>query len=293
LVLFGLLVAAVVAEGALRVAALFVEAPSGIPYASLLGGSKRLVCLGDSNTYGLYVGWENAYPRFLQQRAGPQARVLNLAYPGNNSTAIRDNLTEVLDKLLPDVVTVMIGVNDFWTVPIEKDASSARSDGWRAWLWRHSRVFRLVFMIRRSFLQQELEVSFVDENNVTAKLGDTELTIGPQYERGRVPGWRERLRANLTAIVGEIERSGSQPILVCYPAERGNYKWANAMLREIAAATGTPLIDLGAYFQTFCPAGTCTDVFFPDSHPTVEGHKRAADEIWHQMVDRGILVETK
>jgi lysophospholipase L1-like esterase len=52
-----------------------------------LAGAARVVCLGDSNTYGLYVHREEAYPAILQklwtdgsERADPA--VINLGHPG-------------------------------------------------------------------------------------------------------------------------------------------------------------------------------------------------------------------
>jgi hypothetical protein len=53
LVLLGLLLAGLLAEGVLRIAAAFVSAPVGVVNPPLFSGRKRIVCMGDSNTYGL------------------------------------------------------------------------------------------------------------------------------------------------------------------------------------------------------------------------------------------------
>jgi lysophospholipase L1-like esterase len=214
--------------------------------------------------------------------------ILNLGYPGNNTTNVRNTLPDVLDTLLPDFVTFMVGVNDFWTVPAADPKGEPGQAGWRGRLWRHSRAFRLLYMIRRSFSRQDLELSFANDD-VTAKLGEKEVSLGPQISSGRNPGWARRLRTNLAAILETVKSSGSQPIVVTYRANWHNYAWANQALREIAAQTQTPLIDLGAYFQTFCPGEQCAGLFFEDNHPTSAGHARAAEEMRRQMVGMRIL----
>ncbi|MEZ5493345.1 MAG: hypothetical protein R3E61_01880 [Pseudomonadales bacterium] len=71
--------------------------------------TTRVLALGDSNTYGLYLKAEEAWPAQLEQSwnsAHPQSpiEVLNLGFPATNSFRVLDNLPVLLDKLSPDIV---------------------------------------------------------------------------------------------------------------------------------------------------------------------------------------------
>jgi lysophospholipase L1-like esterase len=91
------------------------------------GGVTRIVCLGDSSTFGLWlasgVAWQadadfridNDYPRLVEERLradGRRVEVVNAGVVGYNSShGVRQLLTRVL-PLAPDVVTVRFGFND-------------------------------------------------------------------------------------------------------------------------------------------------------------------------------------
>src|SRR5205085_2121223 len=81
-----------------------------------------ILTLGDSNTYGLYVPAEDAYPRVLERlwnahRPDEPIEVLDFAFPGMNSSRLRRLFPGLVEAVRPDLVLVMIGANDVWTVP--------------------------------------------------------------------------------------------------------------------------------------------------------------------------------
>jgi lysophospholipase L1-like esterase len=152
LVVFGLILGFAALEGLLQLGALAVRAR---------GGAARLVALGDSNTYGLYVGKENAYPRLLEtgwngQENGRRLEVLNLGYPGNNSSVLRNRFRAVLADYRPDAVLIQIGVNDFWSMPEPIVADDASESVWMN-LVRRSRTGRLLLILERSLAGRPVE----------------------------------------------------------------------------------------------------------------------------------------
>src|SRR5262249_33308578 len=124
-------------------------------------GARRIVCMGDSNTYGLMVKPNETYPRMLQQllnRDAQEVEVVNLGAPGINSSRMRSRLPQVLRQVDPRVVLLMVGANDLWPVPTPVDQTPS---DWRYELWRRSRVFRLLYMLRTSMQREKFEVTFV------------------------------------------------------------------------------------------------------------------------------------
>ena len=78
----------------------------------------RIVCLGDSNTYGTGAIPGYSYPEQLQRMLDKDKRgkykVYNLALPAANSSMLLKRLTEWIRTYQPSIIIVLIGVNDNW-----------------------------------------------------------------------------------------------------------------------------------------------------------------------------------
>src|SRR5690242_17306033 len=86
LLAFGLVVGVLALEGLLQVGAVYVRATRAHPSIGAPTGGRRVVALGDSNTYGLYLAHDQAYPQQLEHLWNESHRqhveVLNMGYPG-------------------------------------------------------------------------------------------------------------------------------------------------------------------------------------------------------------------
>jgi tetratricopeptide (TPR) repeat protein len=96
-------------------------------------GSASILCLGESSTA---LGGADSYPRQLERILDEQAgdgrfEVINGARPGIDSSGVLRSLGEQLERYEPDIVTVMMGVNDEleWFVELNDghDDSALRS----------------------------------------------------------------------------------------------------------------------------------------------------------------------
>ncbi|MBK8979226.1 MAG: hypothetical protein IPM29_25295 [Planctomycetes bacterium] len=118
----------------------------GIAFALWLGGDRSggaadgrqvVLCVGDSNTYGVGAASpDGSYParlqRLLDARAPGAWRVVNGAYPGQNSRQVLLKLPAQLASLRPRLVYVLVGTNDEWSSPAPVAAAeldAARADG--------------------------------------------------------------------------------------------------------------------------------------------------------------------
>ena len=293
LVLGSLLLVLFLLEGLLQLGAWFVR---GDPQeANSLGSTShlRILCVGDSNTYGMWLDRSLAYPARLeaiwsQSRRTPRIEALNLGHPGNNSSRLLQNLPEMLAHLNPDWVIVMVGANDFWTAPVEIQELEARSNVW-AFL-RRTRVYRLAYMIERSFevenVEVEAEESVPGEFEWTARVGDREFELGhatPNPQK-RKRAQRELLR-NLESAIAAIERHPARIILMTYPSWGGNYGVSNAITRAVAERTGTALVDQAQVFREACPDAQCEPLLLPDQHPRAEGYVLAAETLARKLAE--------
>lgn len=275
-------------------------------------GRTRIVTLGDSNTYGLYLeepqSWPRQFEHLWNERHGDRPiQVINLAYPGTDSSRVLKSLPEVIRVFSPDVIAVMVGVNDHWTAPVNLENFSAPISLVEGWMRDHLRTYRLIYMLRRSFYQPELLT--VDETPrhqkfdekllkqhqdymqgkgppVTAdkpqavKYGDTVFDIGYVMDMHRQQNPGEDIKRNLTQMVHLARGHGVQLVLVTYAYYEFPQKTANWQMKAVAKSEQVPLVNVAKAFRAQCSVpARCEALFFPDYHPTAEGYAIIAAEM--------------
>ncbi len=305
LVALGFLLFLGLVEGALRIGALFVG--RGLVERPSWSGKWRVLSLGDSNTYGLYLDKTQAYPmvfeRLWNAQAGSQAgvEVLNLAFPGTNSSKVVKEFRRMLRTFRPDVVTVMVGANDFWTMRVTADESPDWTERLGAALWRRSRAYRLFYIAMRGLDVRQLDVTrersptFAEEHG-SARFGDQEFDLGwRKVPAGGVGGGEPtvEIRNNLVKLAADAADFGTKLVFLTYAADSHFYFLANNAIRAAAVATHTPLIEVAAVLKKTCsipegadalkgPFATCPELF-PDQHPTALGNERVASILVDQL----------
>ena len=290
----GIVLSLLVLEAVLQLAAAGVRLLGRRPVLTALSGRRRILSLGDSNTYGLYLERDQAYPNQLRRVWNARHRdapieVVNMGYPGNSSSQVLRHLPEMLTAAHPDVLTVMIGANDFWTEPVPTEGEAPKL---RSVLWRFSRVYRLAYMLARSGDAGTVEVTMEPAAADGAarrrvRYGGMEITQVRTPVPGGVKGWEHSLVRNLTTMAAIAKAAHVDLVFLTYPSPHLSYATADAVIRRAAAETGTPLVDLAARFGKFCPQPDCRALLFDDQHPTARGHLIAAvilaESLAHRM----------
>lgn len=293
----GLLAGLVLLELALQLGARVVHGQSRQVEPRWLTAHTRILALGDSNTYGLYLQAGQAWPAQLQAQWNARyperpIEVLNLGYPGSNSFRVRDSLPGLLDQLAPDMVFIMVGFNDFWTPP--EMVSPEAGGGMLGWVKANSRLYRLYAIASRSRIQQEdlvfgasrdasAPVHVEDPRQHTLRVGDEAFYLGTR--QGEPARKRDALAGNLAAMVHAARQRGVAVFLLTYPSHWGFYPGANKWLKVAAADNGVPLVDLTPLFVARCPGGpeSCPDLLFHDGHATAGGNALVAGQVIQQM----------
>ncbi len=89
----------------------------------------KILCFGDSFTYGIGAKAKFSYPVQMQeilnqQKNGKKFNIINLGVPGSNSTQVLKKLKKAVSDLKPEAVIIMCGGNDTWNF----DDSNIRLD---------------------------------------------------------------------------------------------------------------------------------------------------------------------
>jgi lysophospholipase L1-like esterase len=294
-VLLGCGVGLVLAGGALEIglrAAAWLVAGSPAPgraAAEASPASFRILCIGDSNTYGTGVERSEAYPaqleRLLNERSGAaRVEVTNLGVPGSNSSQVLHRLPRYVEIDEPDLVIVLIGVNDYWN-PEEAESPPSASLGER--LHRrlsHLRSYRLVLLLMEHLRSPGAptdpdEVVLVNKE-VRRKAGGTgDATVRELRHGGATFRFRNTERSVfldgdeqvrlLTRNLREMIRIAGERkvplVLATYAADVGPYVLPNRVIADQSGAyvvTSEFRADLRRYIGAPRPG-----LYFPDMHP--------------------------
>ena len=199
-------------------------------------GVFRIVCLGDSSTFGWGVESDEAYPARLEAELRSRhpalpIEVVNLGVCGYSSFQGRILLDREALRYEPDAVTLSYGSNDWSPVPEPFDAAYRRNAGWNGAVkavLNRSRAYQIyAAFLTRALAGREREA--IEE--IRSGTSGMPLNVGP-----------EESERNLEAMMDRVRAAGADPILVtnCVPGEMAD------PVRAAARAAGAPLVDTGA-----------------------------------------------
>jgi lysophospholipase L1-like esterase/HEAT repeat protein len=215
-------------------------------------GLRRLVCLGDSVTYGYGLEAQNAFPQVLERlyaSEGGRVEVFNVAAPGWSTRQARIAYRALMRKYAVQRVVLGVCLND---IP-ELQNNLARTPPWLAGLFTRSALVRRMV------------------NAVGREIGSVrELFEQPQA--AVVQAGFARLFDELRALRAELAQDGGTLALAVLPFRFQVQPGAPApsvqeRLRAFAQAEGLPFLDLlpslaplgEAAFSDYChltPTGT-------------------------------------
>ncbi|MHC5210051.1 MAG: SGNH/GDSL hydrolase family protein [Planctomycetota bacterium] len=275
-VLLGLL------EGALQLAAPIVRgamdrgdvAPS--PDASL-----TVLCVGDSNTFGLNVPRHYSYPgrlrALLEARFRAPVTVHNRGVPGQNGAQVAASIERDLLETDPDIVLILVGINDTWN----RDAEDGGSDSWLGRL----KLVRLVrVLVAGVTTAGRFEVTTDEQGRIVVDRGEgaRPVNAGEGAVGVRSDGaLTASVQRAVERIVVRCREDGARVALMTYAETGGDFTTVNAALRETARALDLPLVDHERAFQDHVAALGYEAVMMNDHHPNARGYGLMA----HAVVD--------
>lgn len=259
-----------------------------------------LLCLGDSNTFGVYEKAGDTYPARLQRlldehTPGGPHRVVNLGIPGLNTRQVLDRLPQVVAEYGPDAVLVLAGVNNQWSWQPHSSVSYEE----RPWYERLHlvKLGRLVASRLEGGPQDGVEASAAtegDEAGMRSSGRDREGRRfeyeGPPLTRNLPPGGLEAtLDTDYRAMDGALSEAAVPLVLLTYAWDEGLQSRVNATARSAAAATGRPLVDAAAEFASLIAELGREPLFYPDTHPTAAGYELFARVAFNRLVEEGLV----
>jgi hypothetical protein len=303
LLVLGLLLALVAGEAAARVLGLGTKKPLGYAPVDTDGrerrpinrqgyrdrertlekpaGTRRVVLLGDSFTWGASVLFDDGYgqrlERWLRERRGEPWEVVNLAVPGMNTVGQSAQLVSEGFGYGPDVVILGYVLND----SEDENAAEAR----RAADWLADRTpAPPSSLLDRSVLLRVVRTRLWATRENRRRVEDFRSMYLPSY-----PGWIAAQKA-LRAMGGACRERGVPFVVLIFPLFGSplddSYPFADihAQVANVAAEAGAKVVDLLPFYR-----GLRSDLLVVDGtndeHPNEIAHRIAAQTLRKGLED--------
>ncbi len=233
---------------------------------------RRILCLGDSSTFGLHVSESQAWPARLETALSPDVEVLNLGVPGYTSHQGRSLLARVGEALTPDDVVIAFGAFNDW-IPARGRIDAEQQP---PPLWRQVRIVQLGARILGTAVPTNASNSGAETLSVLGEIRTADFE-----GRRRVP--LEHFERDLRALLERSAALGARAVVVsqplpCKTAARNPVARAYAAAaRRMAAASQARYVD---GWRIFDESGLPESALFVDfCHPSHAGHALLAAEI--------------
>lgn len=246
-------------------------------------GVFRIVCVGDSCTFGLGVREADTWERRLEEilnRAGDgtiRFEVLSFGVVGYSTFQSRRQLELEVPRFAPDLVLYMPTVfNDATYAPEATDAERGEQHRSLIVRLRQLRLSRLLGSEPpRYSLPDRVELAATrDASHCRVPLAEL-----PEHYRAAIDSVR-RMGARLLMIGSTVDTA--------LRAKDPGLEERMACLRNVAAEQGVPLTDAGAALRAFEPLSLFTD----GVHPGPEGTRVIARAVFESLVEFDLLPES-
>jgi len=270
----------------------------GLRHAGPVGrkrpGSLRVVCLGDSVTFGYRVplvfpdvpdAWDRGdapYPgrleRILRERfPGRDVEVIALAVPGYSTHQGLLLLERWIGRLAPDVVVICFGFNDVTLKHAPDEVVMTRD--------RVDTALRAILSSSQALLHAW--------RWWTSRAAASGAGAEPPTPRPRVSP--ERYLDNVTAMVELARERGARVLVVGpvyrdregVPAEARRMSLYRGLLAQGMGALGVPYLQIDELTENGWPANR--DLFGERIHPSSAGHQVMAERIADALVRDGLV----
>lgn len=233
----------------------------------------RILCLGESTTYGAFVGFEDTYCQVAQRAlnessSGKRYRVINAAVPAYSSFQSLIYLKKYGLDLHPDVVVIYHEGNDYlpcgWGDAAGKDETDpecyARRQRWR-WAWPLGRL-RLVrvpsyWLARRGLDADTFGRAWGAFGN---RLPDIKTRLSPEQQ------WQ---------VLEEFEQVCTQAgirLVAMHPTYRNTVRFHACPLTRFCVRRGVPLMETFDLLPQR-DGRPIPDAFIDEAHPTAANHR--------------------
>ncbi len=303
LVFLGVLICLVLLETGLRVAGFVYN--QRYYKAQKQKADYRVFCVGESTTFGVGANdpeHEN-YPHQLEM-------LLNQGFPsvksrcsfdqniGFNTSQVLYNLPASLERDQPDVVIIMAGINNWWSlnnsnVFLFNKSSFLQNISFRVLGFLDEfRVFKLIkwICLSKRLIKFDVDTPFTFEGEIDATAAASRQErvlqkVSSIEKKCPISVFFEVAEYDIRRMIRECRDRRIAVVICSYP---GRYAEALKHIhKKIAREEGVLFVDNSAYFAQL---SNREDYFTPDGfHPNAAGYRVMAENIFKHMLEHSLV----
>jgi lysophospholipase L1-like esterase len=250
-----------------------------------------IVCLGESSTAGLWVSYENSYPKQLERKLkayyrGHSIKIVVPPHLGQNTSQIANRMEDYLRLYKPRLIILMAGCNNLWSFSESHILRFLRGDDPDAGRLRlfvfldRFRIFKIIRYLAAAILSNREKSPFVDN--------PTYIWGGPEYLRLPARHWAysfgkrhqeefiEMWRYDMRMIIRKARESGVRVMMMTYHIMPGYLSVSDFV--SMAAEENMPLVRNDTTFVTLSQQGRLREYLLGDYwHPNAGGYAFIAE----------------
>jgi len=244
-------------------------------------GVFRVLCLGDSTTFSVYVNENETWPVLLQQRLSQDHPTIEVINGGSPAWGTHDQLRflkERASKIKPDLIIHMFCCNDPWDIAGDIEGQKGR--------------------YAQKLAEVAQGVSLIDKLRFYTALGEMEMRLQMAWKQARAknrlitdelakeqnlePAMWQNFETVYQGLVEFCQREKITLISACFPDVGrllAGTPGFEPKLKETATRFAIPFVPLAAAFQESEKAGKATLHMPVDTHANQNGNAIIAREI--------------
>ena len=286
-------------------------------------GALRVLCLGDSTTYGVMVEGRRIYTSVLERKlsemlAPRRVEVINGGVPGYSSFQASLFLSDRCFELEPDIITLCVGLNDSFLTPVFCRSDSEQYVPWRRAAYRaklalgRSGLFTLLDRLIQRAMSRSSSPARKEEPGQGMKRRVTLeeyranlLEIAQKCEDRDIP--LVMFSFSLSDAYADVMRSAAEEVEATFLDIEPLFDRAAEALEAVpiepgsgsqaTVSTGTTRIFAGVYDGMFSEAMLRTHanpaLFVDPCHPTALGHGIIAEGLANLIIERRLSYESR
>lgn len=292
LIIIGLCIAILLGEAFFQIGNLIVNRTKNNLSVSKTN-NYRILCLGDSSTYGIGASdiKRFSYPSRLQtvlnqNISSKKFEVLNLGVPGTNSSQLLNRFQYNILKYKPDMVIVMVGINDPWNFEESNILEFYNITAVKQLymkielLLNKSKLFRFLTLVFLTEKFNKLEIPAFDSKTLKKAV---EFYGNDQ---AKAEAFHKAMVSNITKLKQTADHNGVKIIFMKYH----NIGWGRPelIIHHTYDQLGVPVVDNESLFRKAVQLQM--NVFSYDKwHPNDFGYLLIAKNIYNQLIDIEII----
>lgn len=288
------------------------------------GENINIVCLGESSTAGLWVEWEDSYPKQLEDKlrrfySNKNIKVIVPPHMGQNTSQVANRIKRYISLYKPKLIILMVGCNNTWSfaenhivkfmTKFDKENLKVRTilvlDNFR--LFKVLRCAYLKFVVKCKSMHNGDYLSFVlghpehvlpetaiwpyffENPNADSKEKINLVYIESSFEKINKEAFVKLWKFDVRYIIQEAKLHDVKVLLMTYHINPMKYISINDYV-AMAEEQRVTLIRNDISFDSLIKRGVINNFILPDNwHPNKLGYSIIANNIFEKIKNDDLL----